>query len=159
MSNSVNSKNSETKKNQWSCENIPRIISSSCSNYGIWKWELPKIQVCRFMYLHSDLEQWKSGEFPGWQKMCEIQVENIFSNFKVHWKILVCHLTKIFALWPGKGKKIVNFQTEYLTDDKRQKKENWKNIFDWKIGNERWDTIFWIDFPHNSEVNFPLNCK
>lgn len=80
------------------------------------------------MYLHSDLEQWKSGEFPGWQKMCEIQVENIFSNFKVHWKILVCHLTKIFALWPGKGKKIVNFQTEYLTDDKRQKETNLKKL-------------------------------
>ena len=80
------------------------------------------------MYLHSDLEQWKSGEFPGWQKMCEIQVENIFSNFKVHWKILVCHLTKIFALWPGKGKKILNFQTEYLTDDKRQKETNLKKL-------------------------------
>ena len=88
------------------------------------------------MYLHSDLEQWKSGEFPGWQKMCEIQVENIFSNFKVHWKILVCHLTKIFALWPGKGKKIVNFQTEYLTDDKRQKETKLKKL---PFLIEKWD--------------------
>ena len=88
------------------------------------------------MYLHSDLEQWKSGEFPGWQKMCEIQVENIFSNFKVHWKILVCHLTKIFALWPGKGEKNVNFQTEYLTDDKRQKETKLKKL---PFLIEKWD--------------------
>ena len=114
------------------------------------------------MYLHSDLEQWKSGEFPGWQKMCEIQVENIFSNFKVHWKILVCHLTKIFALWPGKGKKfwISRLNIWLMTKDK--KRQNWKNFHFWlknEIWKVTWDTIFWIDFPHNSEVNFPLNCK
>ena len=94
------------------------------------------------MYLHSDLEQWKSGEFPGWQKMCEIQVENIFSNFKVHWKILVCHLTKIFALWPGKGKKIEfpDWIFDWWQKTKRDKTEK-TSIFDWKMRYERWRGI------------------